>query len=291
MKRHITHKFVLVAFLIIMTVSSLPASAAVGDFFFTWGNYGIGDGQFDYPRGIAVDGSSNVYVVDTYNHRIQVFSSNGIFLGKWGNLGTGDGQFYYPRGIAVDGSGNVYVADTCNHRIQVFSSNGIFLGKWGNLGTEDGQFDYPFEVAIDKYSEVIYVADTYNNRIQSFEAYPTTNDVYNFSGFFPPLSLGKSFKLGRTIPVKFKLTDVDGNYISTAQVTIMLQKYLADEPIEEPIETTSKGRSNIGNTFRYDELNEQYIYNLNTKELSVGIWQIIVLLDDGTVKYTFISLE
>jgi len=230
-------------------------------------------------------------VADTYNHRVQVFSSNGIFLGKWGSLGTEDGEFNYPKGIAVDSGGNVYVADTYNHRVQVFSSNGIFLGKWGSLGTEDGQFNYPHEVAVDKYNEVVYVADTYNNRIQAFEACPATNDVYNFIGFLPPLNLGKSYKLGSTIPIKFNLTDVDGNYISTAQATIMLQKHLAYEPIGEPIEPTSKGRSNIGNTFRYDELNEQYIYNLNTKALSVGIWQIIVFLDDGTVNYIFISLK
>jgi DNA-binding beta-propeller fold protein YncE len=287
MKRHINHKFVLVAFLIIMTVSSLPASAAVGDFLFTRGL----EYNFYSPQGIETDESGNVYVANTFDHEIQVLSYNGIPLEIWGSYGQEDGLFYCPRGIAADGSGNVYVADTYNNRIQVFSSDGTFLGKWGSFGQEDGQFFYPHEVAVDKYSEVVYVADTYNNRIQAFETYPTTNDVYNFSGFLPPLNPGKSFKLGSAIPIKFKLTDGDGNYISTAQATIMLQKYLADEPIGEPIEPTSKGMSNIGNTFRYDELNEQYIYNLNTKELSVGIWQIIVSLDDGTVKYIFISLK
>ena len=37
------------------------------------------------PEGIAVDSSSgNVYVADTENNRIQVFSSNGTFITKWG---------------------------------------------------------------------------------------------------------------------------------------------------------------------------------------------------------------
>ena len=287
MKRHSAYTFVLIAFLIIMTFSSLPASASVGDFLVTWGL----EYNFYSPRGIEINESGNVYVVNTLYHEIQVISYNGILLDVWGSYGTEDGQFSYPGGIAVDGSGNVYVTDTFNHRIQVFSSNGIFLGTWGSYGTEDGQFSYPYDVAVDKYSEVVYVVDTFNDRIQAFEAYPATNDVYNFIGFLPPLNLDKSFKRGRTIPVKFKLTDVDGNYISTAQATIMLQKYLADEPIGEPIEASSKGRSNIGNAFRYDELNEQYIYNLNTKGLSAGIWQIIVLLDDSIVNYTFISLK
>jgi DNA-binding beta-propeller fold protein YncE len=68
-----------------------------------------------YPRGISVDGSGNVYVADTNNHRVQVFTGTGTFVRKWGGTGTGDGQFNAPTGIVVDGSGNVYVADTNNH--------------------------------------------------------------------------------------------------------------------------------------------------------------------------------
>jgi len=40
----------------------------------TWGSYGTGEGKFDRPYGIATDGAGNVYVADTYNHRIQKFS-------------------------------------------------------------------------------------------------------------------------------------------------------------------------------------------------------------------------
>ena len=54
------------------------------------------------------------------NHRIQKFTSDGVFLTKWGTEGSGDGQFRDPWGVAVDSAGNVYVADTYNHRIQKF---------------------------------------------------------------------------------------------------------------------------------------------------------------------------
>ena len=42
------------------------------------------DGQFDFPSGIDVDSSGNVYVTDESNHRIQKFDSNGKFITKWG---------------------------------------------------------------------------------------------------------------------------------------------------------------------------------------------------------------
>lgn len=48
------------------------------------GTDGIGAGQFDDPRAIAVDSEGNVYVAEGPNHRIQKFSSEGEFLLAWG---------------------------------------------------------------------------------------------------------------------------------------------------------------------------------------------------------------
>ena len=39
----------------------------------TWGSQGTADGQFNYPYGIAVDSSGNVFVADGHNNRIQKF--------------------------------------------------------------------------------------------------------------------------------------------------------------------------------------------------------------------------
>jgi hypothetical protein len=85
------------------------------------GRAGSGSGQFIFPRGIAVDGSGNVNVIDSpYNGRVQIFISDGTFVTKWGSRGDGDGQFYLPEGIAIDTSGNIYVVDKGNYRIQKF---------------------------------------------------------------------------------------------------------------------------------------------------------------------------
>lgn len=51
-----------------------------GVFLLKWGTDGNGEGQFNGPKGIAVDGSGAVYIADTGNHRIQKFTANGIFM-------------------------------------------------------------------------------------------------------------------------------------------------------------------------------------------------------------------
>src|SRR5262245_9461033 len=62
-------------------------------FVLQWGSQGTGDGQFNFPAGVAVNSAGQVYVADFGNHRIQKFDANGNFITQWGSQGTGDGQF------------------------------------------------------------------------------------------------------------------------------------------------------------------------------------------------------
>jgi DNA-binding beta-propeller fold protein YncE len=157
----------------------------------SWSQFGREETSLSWPAGIAVDSSSgNVYVADTANNRIQVFSSNGTYISEWGRYGRADGNLRYPAGIAVDSSsGNVYVADTANNRIQVFSSNGTFsngtyISQWGGYGTRNGTFSHPAGIAVDSSSGNVYVADTANNRIQVFSSNGTYISKLGTYGYF-----------------------------------------------------------------------------------------------------------
>jgi tripartite motif-containing protein 71 len=132
-----------------------------------WGGSGSGNGAFSLPNGVAVDRQGNVFVADTFNHRIQKFGPAGEFKGAWGSQGGGTGQFREPTRLAVDADGNVFVADRNNHRIQKFTGSGKFLAAWGSQGSGDGQFSFPEGVAVDGKGNV-FVADTGNDRIQKF---------------------------------------------------------------------------------------------------------------------------
>jgi len=150
-----------------------------GEYSGSWGSGRPGDGQFDDPRGIAIDRSGAVYVADTGNHTIQKVTSWGFSL--WGSEGAGSGQFDAPAGVAVDSSGNVYVADTGNDRIQVFHSSGQYLVTWGSYGSLNGYFIAPEGIAIDA-SGTMYVADTGNNRMQKISPAGTVITTWGSGG-------------------------------------------------------------------------------------------------------------
>jgi sugar lactone lactonase YvrE len=159
---------------LLLIASAMPLVLAESETYVVvnqWGGLGENSSEFNGPHGVAVDSSGNVYVVDSYNNRIQKFDGSGVFLTKWGAFGSGNGNFTNPYGIAVDGSGYVYVADAGNRRIQKFDSNGVYITSWGGPG-ERG-FGSAQGVAVDGSGKV-YVADNGNHRICKFDS----NGVY-----------------------------------------------------------------------------------------------------------------
>lgn len=143
-----------------------------GKFNLEWGKRGDGNGEFSFGfydmAGIAVNAEGEVYVVDSYNQRIQKFDKNGNFILKWGSAGSSEGQFNIPSGIAIDKLGNVYIADTFNQRIQKFNSTGVFISSFGGQGSNAGQFNQPNGLTIDSQNN-LYVADRLNDRVQKFD--------------------------------------------------------------------------------------------------------------------------
>jgi tripartite motif-containing protein 71 len=156
--------------------------SSTGVFKNQWGGTGSGNTQLNQPRGIAIDASNMVYVVDMNNHRVVKFNSTGGFITKWGTLGIGTSNLKYPEGIAIDGAGDVYVADTGNSRIQVFSNTGAPKTTWGSNGSDNGKFQTPVGISISPAGD-IFVSD--DNRFQQFSStgdYMAAYFSYGFGG-------------------------------------------------------------------------------------------------------------
>jgi Domain of unknown function (DUF5011)/HYR domain/PKD domain/NHL repeat/6-bladed beta-propeller len=148
-------------------------AAASCNFLLAWGSTGPANGQFQTPRGIAVDSAGNVYVAEGNGNRVQKFDPSGNFISKFGGLGEIDGGFVNAYGIAFSPSGDIYVTDSSPDRttglVQKFNSSGVFQLKWGTAGSGNGQFLNACGVAVDSAGNV-YVADQNNQRIQKFSS-------------------------------------------------------------------------------------------------------------------------
>jgi DNA-binding beta-propeller fold protein YncE len=129
------------------------------------GHPGNAPGEFNRPEGLCVDAQDRLYVADSCNHRIQVFSSDGKFLRAYGKAGKGRGELSYPYDICVDAAGRQYVCEFGNSRIQVFDANDRPLEIIGGPGAAPGQFGNPWGVALDSAGN-LYVADSQNHRVQ-----------------------------------------------------------------------------------------------------------------------------
>jgi DNA-binding beta-propeller fold protein YncE len=84
-----------------------------------FGSSGKGNGQLEFPTGVAVSPTTGLlYVTDTNNNRMQVFTQSGSYLTQFASAGAGNGQLQFPEGDAVNSSGEVIVVDDLNHRVE-----------------------------------------------------------------------------------------------------------------------------------------------------------------------------
>lgn len=150
-----------------------------------WGGPGSAPGRFRDPNGIAVD-DGRVYVADSRNHRIQVFSRAGEFLAQWPLPDEGR-----PMNLDV-AAGRLYAADFWNDVIRVYAlDTGALVRSVGGPGTAPGRFRNPGGVAVGPGGH-LFVADFLNHRVQQLAAdgafvrqWGTTGETgYLFGGAF-----------------------------------------------------------------------------------------------------------
>ena len=183
---------------------------AVGD----WGNHQVKKYSLQgellsvigcHGRGLAFNNNKLLYIMDSYNHRVQVFQQDDELAFSFGKRGSNPGQFQSPVRIAIDHNNNVLVTDNGVNCIVIFTQFGEFIQTidsyrpyaiiisptgylitshdgddnkirvwsdtyqcikmFGKKGSKQGEFNVITGMAIDS-SGTIYVAEWVNKRLQ-----------------------------------------------------------------------------------------------------------------------------
>jgi hypothetical protein len=154
------------------------------------------DAQVDMPTAVTVDAHGRVYVAESENYRVRVFTQSGQFVAtltipakpisvavdaagriyvgsalldnvtvfaadftQLFKLGSGDGEFIEPADIDIDGSGQIYVVDKVNNTVRVYNAAGVLLKSIGSPGNDNGQLYHPTSLAIDPASSELVIID------------------------------------------------------------------------------------------------------------------------------------
>jgi poly(3-hydroxybutyrate) depolymerase/sugar lactone lactonase YvrE len=135
--------------------------------------------QLNAPRGLAVDRQGNLFIADSYNHRVRRLATDGSIStvagvgtpGFAGDKGTATAApLDFPTGVAVDRQGNLFVADSLNHRVRRVGADGIITTVIGGEPGGGGgsapiiPLRYPSSVAVDQAGNIL-VADPFHHRV------------------------------------------------------------------------------------------------------------------------------
>ena len=130
------------------------------------------------------DGSGNLYIADTYNHRIRRVDTSGIITtvagtGESGYSGDGGSataaRLAWPQGVAVDGSSNLFIADSNNSRLRRVNSQGIITTVATGLSSPAG-------MAVDSSGDV-YIAEKSGHRVRRVDTMGTLTTVAGNRGW------------------------------------------------------------------------------------------------------------
>jgi ABC-type Fe3+ transport system permease subunit/DNA-binding beta-propeller fold protein YncE len=142
-------------------------SARGEHFIESFGIPGTQPGQLNRAEGVGFDAEDHLFVANSCNHCVEIFTAEGKHLATFGKAGSGVGEMSYPYDIRIDALGNRFVCEFGNSRVQIFDPHNQPLEILGGPGADPDQMNNPWAIAFNSRGD-LYVADALNHRVQKF---------------------------------------------------------------------------------------------------------------------------
>jgi hypothetical protein len=245
-------------------------------------------GGWDAPRAITSDGGNDIFP-----------DTNGVVV-TWASNLDGDSDIYFQN---LDGTGltqRLAIADSggSSEENPNISGTRISFQRRTALGqpadlyvyhmVSDTLYQLTETAADEKLSDI-----STNSSGQSWVVWaavdPVTNsdDVWAASFWLsdllpktpsyevcPLFEQSRSYRLGSTVPVRMQLCDTDGTNLSSSSLVVTATGLVKVDASASTALVEDSGNANPDNDFRYDESLQGYIYNLATRGLSAGTWEL-----------------
>jgi DNA-binding beta-propeller fold protein YncE len=164
---------------------TVSAIAPAGKLLRRWETRGQGPGQFSFhmdvyanPKArIAVGPDGKVYVSDSGNCRVEVFSPTGAFIRQLGSCGSKTNyQFQEVAALAVDAGNDLYVGEDIGGAISKFSPTGKFVWRTGGFDSRDPDLRTLYVTSVDSHGRL--VAGTDAQRIVYIDSHGRKVDAF-----------------------------------------------------------------------------------------------------------------
>ncbi len=205
--------------------------------------------------GVAVDGSGNVYIADTYHNAIKEWNASTQMVTTLVSSGLN-----HPTGVAVDAAGNVYIADTGNNAIKEWNASTQMVTTLVSSGLNG-----PSGVAVDGSGNV-YIADTQNNAIKEWNASTQMVTTLVSSGLNGPFGVAVDGS-GNVY-----IADTQNNAIKEWSASTQMVTTLVSSGLDDPSGVAVDGS---GNVYIADE------HNNAVKEWNASTQTVTTLVSSG----------
>lgn len=149
--------------------------SAAGEFIMVIGSKGKAEGQWVYPKGLAVDSKGRLLVGDSKRNKVLIYDGAGSFLSEFGH-----DNFEDMGPLCVDADDNIYVSDGTNG-VQVFDNEGNYLRSIGKVGEGKGLIGEPGWPVVNSELNKIYIADDPMGEVDVYDS-ESGEFLYEFGG-------------------------------------------------------------------------------------------------------------